>query len=77
ARNTLEYDDHYLIQPEFAVWGKGTWKGGRQVPDGFKYSSDTNTWWLTIEEIRELIESTAKKRRTGEKEEVPVGVQAN
>ncbi len=77
ARNTLEYDDHYLIKPEFSDWGDGNWKGGKQVPEGFKYSSDTNTWWLTIDEIKELIELTTKKRRTGETEEVTVGAGVN
>jgi UDP-N-acetylglucosamine 4,6-dehydratase len=77
ARNTLEYDDHYLIKPEFSDWGDGNWKGGEKVPEGFKYSSDTNTWWLTIDEIKELIERTEKKRREGEKEEVRVGAGIN
>ena len=55
----------------------GTGKAGQKVPEGFKYSSDTNTWWLTIDEIKELIESTEKKRREGEKEEVRVGAGIN
>ncbi len=29
--------------------------GGKKVPEGFSYSSDNNTWWLTVEEIRELL----------------------
>ena len=32
ARNTLEYDDHYLIKPEFSDWGDGNWKGGAKSP---------------------------------------------
>ena len=55
ARKTLEYDDHFLIQPEFKEWGNGNWKDGKKVPDSFRYSSDNNTDWLTVNEIRELI----------------------
>ncbi len=67
SRNTLEYDNYYLIKPEFAGWGSVDWKGGKKVPDGFKYSSDTNPWWLTIDEIKKMIALSEKKRRSGEK----------
>ncbi len=77
ARNTLEYDDCYLIKPEFSDWGDGNWKGGKKVSEGFKYSSDTNSWWLNIDEIKELIASSEKQRRSGEKEEVKVGAGIN
>lgn len=77
ARNTLEFGDHYLIKPSFIGWADDVWKGGKQVPDGFKYSSDTNTWWLTMDEMRDLIESSEMKRRDGEKEEVKVGAAVN
>jgi len=61
ARKTLEYDDHYLIQPEFKVWGGGGWNGGQQVSDGFKYSSDTNSWWLSVDEIKDLLSDTPEE----------------
>jgi hypothetical protein len=28
---------------------------GRKVEDGFSYSSGNNTWWLSVEEIRERL----------------------
>ena len=77
ARNTLEYDDHYLIKPEFAGWGDGNWKGGKNVPEGFSYSSDTNTWWLTMDEIRELTGMNGQDQSISKGEEVPVGAHAN
>jgi len=55
ARRTLEYDTYYVIQPEFVWWNKEKTTGGKSLPDGFKYSSDTNDQWLTIDELRELI----------------------
>ncbi len=56
ARRTLEYDTYYVIQPEFVWWNKEKVTGGKPLPDGFKYSSDTNEQWLTIEELKKLID---------------------
>jgi UDP-N-acetylglucosamine 4,6-dehydratase len=57
ARNSLEFDDYYAILPAFHDWNTDTYhrdNGGKRCPDGFSYGSDTNTWWLTIDEMREL-----------------------
>jgi UDP-N-acetylglucosamine 4,6-dehydratase/5-epimerase len=57
ARNSLEFDDYYAILPAFHDWNADTDHcddGGKRCPDGFSYGSDTNTWWLTIDEMREL-----------------------
>lgn len=56
ARRTLEFDDYYIIQPDFVWWLKDNHKSGRPVPEGFKYSSDNNDRWLSIEELREMAE---------------------
>lgn len=55
ARNTIELDNYYVIQPQFPWWSRKNFTGGRPVPDDFRYSSDINTWWLTIEELRQLV----------------------
>ncbi|MDA8228542.1 MAG: UDP-N-acetylglucosamine 4,6-dehydratase (inverting), partial [Desulfitobacterium hafniense] len=55
ARKTLEFDTYYVIQPEFPWWGAEDAQGGTSLPDGFRYSSETNSWWLTIEELQELV----------------------
>ncbi|SOB91103.1 UDP-N-acetylglucosamine 4,6-dehydratase (inverting) [Ureibacillus xyleni] len=54
ARHTVEFDDYYVIQPEFPWWSKSFAKGGKELPDGFAYTSDSNNDWLTIEQLREL-----------------------
>jgi len=57
ARKTLEFDDFYVMQPEFKFWERRcSWDGGRQVPEDFEYSSETNPWRLTVEEMRSMIE---------------------
>lgn len=56
ARLTLEFDDYYLIQPDFPWWGKKTVEGGNALPEVFEYSSNTNVDWLSPEELRILVE---------------------
>ena len=55
ARHTLEFDDHYVILPEYEWWDVENYKDGNTLEDGFEYNSGTNDWWLSIEEMRELI----------------------
>lgn len=55
ARHTLEFDDYYVIQPELAWFAKEQLNGGESLPDGFAYTSDNNTEWLTIEQLIEMV----------------------
>lgn len=58
ARNTLEFDTYYIIQPDFRFFARRFKnEGGKPVPEDFEYNSKTNTWWLTIEELREMIKT--------------------
>jgi UDP-N-acetylglucosamine 4,6-dehydratase/5-epimerase len=56
ARNTKELADCYIIQPSFQWWSKGNHAEGKDVPEGFSYSSDTNQQWLTIPQLQKMIE---------------------
>jgi len=55
ARHTKEFDTYYVIQPEFPWWSENS-VGGKPLPEGFKYKSDNNTDWLSVEDLRTLIE---------------------
>ncbi|MEC2077895.1 UDP-N-acetylglucosamine 4,6-dehydratase (inverting) [Metabacillus fastidiosus] len=55
ARHTLEFDTYYVIQPEFPWWSEDVMQDGKVLPDGFKYTSDTNTEWLSVEELKKLV----------------------
>lgn len=57
ARHTLEFSNYYVVEPEFAWWSneKHIANGAKQVPEGFRYASNTNNRWLTTEELKELI----------------------
>ena len=54
ARNTIELAEMYVIQPTHPWWSKENWSG-KALPEGFRYTSDTNVQWLTGAEIEELI----------------------
>ncbi len=56
ARHSLELDDMYVVEPPGALWfGHGWRERGRPLAEGFRYASDTNELWLTVEEIRDIV----------------------
>lgn len=56
ARNALEADDMYVVQPAHSWWRKENWKQARPLPDGFRYTSDNNPRWLSADELRDLVD---------------------
>jgi UDP-N-acetylglucosamine 4,6-dehydratase/5-epimerase len=56
ARRTVEFDNYYVITPEFPWWSSEYMEEGRQLQEGFKYTSETNTDWLTVDELESLVE---------------------
>jgi UDP-N-acetylglucosamine 4,6-dehydratase len=57
ARRTIEFDNYYVIQPDFGFWqGRYDDDGKRSVPEDFEYSSNTNPWRLTIDDMRKMVE---------------------
>lgn len=57
ARRTVEFDKYFIIQPDFKWWSGGNHKDGRPVGEGFRYSSDNNTQWLSIADLRKMAET--------------------
>jgi UDP-N-acetylglucosamine 4,6-dehydratase len=57
ARTTLEFDDYYVVLPEICNEKLCLSYGNcKRVPEDFEYSSDNNTRWLTIDEMKKLSE---------------------
>ncbi|MDH5525735.1 MAG: UDP-N-acetylglucosamine 4,6-dehydratase (inverting) [Nitrospirota bacterium] len=56
ARMTLEFKDHFVIQPAFPWWNAEPHveKGGVPCAEGFHYSSDNNTQWLTEDQLKAM-----------------------
>lgn len=63
SRTTLELDDRYVIEPSIHPWSSvpKPISGARPVGDGFRYASDTNTQWIDVQGMRDLLE----KLKTG------------
>lgn len=60
AWNTVEFDDHYVIQPAADWWDRAGYlaaTGGKPVAEGFAYSSDRNPVWMQPAELRALLDS--------------------
>ena len=55
ARQTLETADMYVIRPNHPWWHMGNWSGAKPVPEGFRYTSDSNEQWLTPADLQEFI----------------------
>jgi UDP-N-acetylglucosamine 4,6-dehydratase len=60
--STYEYSNYYKILPQINEWGKDKYriKRGIKVPEGFVYSSENNSKWITKDELKEWISSNAK-----------------
>jgi UDP-N-acetylglucosamine 4,6-dehydratase len=62
SRLTVEYRDHYVIKPSINFWNTDEQgylhnklgETGQPVAEGFAYESQTNPWFLGVEEIREF-----------------------
>ena len=60
ARNTLEYDNYYVIQPTVNWWDDDAYlhkNGGVPCPKEFVYSSDKNEKWLSGEDLNKIVEA--------------------
>ena len=55
SRQTVQTDDMYVIQPSHPWWKPENWVNAKPLPEGFRYSSDTNEQWLTRRELEDLV----------------------
>jgi UDP-N-acetylglucosamine 4,6-dehydratase len=55
ARSTVELADRFVIRPAMPWFDSQTYPEGKQVPDGFTYSSDKNDQWLSRADLLKMI----------------------
>jgi UDP-N-acetylglucosamine 4,6-dehydratase len=55
ARNALEFNNYFVIKPQHPWWKEENHKDGKPVPEGFRYTSDNNSEWLSEDKIRNMI----------------------
>lgn len=56
--NTVEFADYYVILPSTPLWDVDKFMAefdGRMCPPDFRYTSGTNTDWLSVDDLRGLI----------------------
>ncbi|MCI8949011.1 MAG: UDP-N-acetylglucosamine 4,6-dehydratase (inverting) [Lachnospiraceae bacterium] len=59
APTTYEYDKHYIIYPQLMFNDRMKLEpSGKKVQNDFVYSSGTNKEWLSVEQIKERLESS-------------------
>lgn len=58
AHHTVSYANYFVILPEFASSSMREslqQNGGKLCPDRFRYASDSNDCWLSVETLRDMI----------------------
>ena len=52
ARDAIELDDMFVVEPSHPWWNREAWTGGARPAEGYRYASDSNTWWLSVDELK-------------------------
>lgn len=56
SSTTYEYENHFIIYPHYNWWNAGEiLPGGKKVKEGFEYSSGKNEQWLSVEDLKEIL----------------------
>ncbi|MCD6355647.1 MAG: polysaccharide biosynthesis protein, partial [Anaerolineaceae bacterium] len=64
ARTVVELEDMYVVQPAEAYWFGHEWESkGKPLPDGFRFVSNLNDDWLSIEKIQKIIKKFEETKR--------------
>lgn len=58
ARHAKEFEDHFIVEPEHPFWDMGNHDSGKPLPDGFRYQSNENDEWLSVGELRKMVEAS-------------------
>lgn len=63
SRTTYEYSDYFKILPSINDWASDPEriKDGKGLPEGFVYASDSNTEWMSDDDLRAWIEANQDK----------------
>ena len=58
ARHAVAFHDHFSIRPAFPFW-QYDYPAGDELAPGFRYSSDSNDVWLTVDQFRAMADALA------------------
>ena len=56
ARHSKDMGDYFVIEPELKFWNQNNGHKGKPLPEGFRYSSESNTTWLDADELMSMVD---------------------
>jgi UDP-N-acetylglucosamine 4,6-dehydratase len=70
SRSAVEMEDMYVVQPSPNAWFGHDWQAeGQALPAGFRFGSDNNPQWLSVNQIREMVAPFEGRQGNGYVEE--------
>jgi UDP-N-acetylglucosamine 4,6-dehydratase len=76
ARHCYDIGDRYVILPQLPTWHMEVPTRGERLPDGFRYSSDSNEQWLGEDQLREMADALPPGRREADRRGADPGWEA-
>lgn len=55
ARHTRDLEGYYVIDPEISFWNRNKKNHTCNLPEGFRYSSESNTEWLDEDGLKQML----------------------
>jgi UDP-N-acetylglucosamine 4,6-dehydratase len=59
GRQAIEYNGMYIILPNYSWWNRQNYTKGKKLPKGFTYVSNTNLDWLSVNDLKAIIDNYA------------------
>jgi UDP-N-acetylglucosamine 4,6-dehydratase (inverting) len=60
SRHTREFEDHFVIEPEYPFWDDNNFKKEKKLPEGFSYVSNSNSNWITKEQMKNILKENER-----------------
>jgi UDP-N-acetylglucosamine 4,6-dehydratase/5-epimerase len=55
AMHAREFEDFYVVEPDLQFSREGDFSKGKRLKEDFTYSSNENTQWLTVKELKKML----------------------
>jgi UDP-N-acetylglucosamine 4,6-dehydratase len=55
GRSAYLYKDMYVLMPTHSWWHRKNYVGAEQMPENFIYTSDNNKEWMSVDELRKIV----------------------
>lgn len=55
GRHTVSYNDMFVVMPDHPWWERQNYHNAENLPDGFHYTSDNNSEWMTVNDLHRIV----------------------